>query len=119
MHLIHRIVSNPLGALSVLSLAAFLEAFGDSLFQSGFYRSAGTGRVLALAAGAVVLTVYGATINVPRWDFGRLLGVYVAVFFLVAQILNKIRFGQSPTVSIYMGGGLIVAGGLVMAFWKG
>jgi small multidrug resistance family-3 protein len=37
----------------------------------------------------------------------------------MAQILNKVRFGQSPTLPIYAGGGLIVAGGLVIAFWKG
>ena len=66
-----------------------------------------------------MLAAYGSTVNVPRWDFGRLLGVYVALFFLMAQILNKVRFGQAPTVPIYAGGGLIVAGGLLMAFWKG
>jgi small multidrug resistance family-3 protein len=41
------------------------------------------------------------------------------LFFLMAQILNKVRFAQSPTLPIYAGGGLIVAGGLVIAFWKG
>lgn len=56
--------------------------------------------------------------NVPRWDFGRLLGVYVANFFLMFQILNKIRFGQSPAPPIYVGGALIVSGALVIAFWK-
>lgn len=49
----------------------------------------------------------------------RLTGVYVALFFLMAQIVNKVRFGQAPTVPIYMGGGLIVTGGLLMAFWRG
>ncbi len=114
-----RVASNPLGALAVLVLAALLEVFGDSFFQVGFHRSSGWGRLLAFAAGAAVLAAYGATVNLPRWDFGRLLGVYVALFFLMAQIVNKVRFGQAPTVPIYMGGGLIVAGGLLMAFWKG
>ena len=119
MNTLDRLVSNPLGALSVLTLAAFLEAWGDSLFQAGFYRSSGLGRVIALLAGAIVLAAYGSVVNVPRWDFGKLLGVYVVLFFLMAQILNKVRFGQSPTSPIYAGGGLIVAGGLVIAFWKG
>lgn len=56
--------------------------------------------------------------NLPRWDFGRLLGVYVAIFFLMVQILNKIRFGQSPAPPIYVGGAPIVSGALVFAFWK-
>jgi hypothetical protein len=56
---------------------------------------------------------------VPRWDFGKLIGVYVGVFFLMAQIVNRIRFGHWPTPPLFAGGALIVAGGLVIAFWKG
>jgi small multidrug resistance family-3 protein len=114
-----RLVSNPLGAFAVLALAAFLEAHGDSFFQVGFYRSSGVGRVLPFVFGTVVLALYGAVVNVPRWDFGKLLGVYVVMFFLMAQLQAKMRFGQSPTPPIYAGGALIVAGGLVIAFWKG
>ncbi len=119
MELLNKLVGNPLGAIVVLAFAAFLEAFGDSLFQTGFYRSSGLSRWLALVAGAVVLASYGSVVNLPRWDFGKLLGVYVVLFFVVAQILNRVRFGQSPTVPIYVGGGLIVAGGMVIAFWRG
>src|SRR5208337_21992 len=107
LSILDRLVSNPLGALAVLTLAAFLEAFGDSFFQVGFYRSSGWGRVLAYVAGAAVLAAYGSVVNVPRWDFGKLLGVYVVLFFLMAQILAKVRFGQSPTLPICTGGGLI------------
>lgn len=119
MNLLDRFVANPLGALGVLTLAAFLEAQGDSFFQTGFYRSSGWGRVAALLCGTVVLALYGSVVNVPRWDFGKLLGVYVVLFFLMAQLLAKVRFGQAPTPPIYAGGALIVAGGLVIAFWKG
>jgi hypothetical protein len=117
--LLDRLVANPLGTLAVLSIAALLEAWGDSWFQTGFYRSSGAGRVAAIVAGSVVLALYGATVNVPRWDFGKLLGLYVVLFFLMAQLLARVRFGQTPTLPIYCGGSLIVAGGLVIAFWKG
>ena len=113
-----RLAQNPLGALGVLAVAAFLEAWGDSFFQAGFYRSSGIGRILLLVTGTLVLALYGSTVNLPRWDFGKLLGVYVALFFVAAQVLAKIRFGQSPTPPIYLGGALIVTGGLIMAFWK-
>jgi hypothetical protein len=56
---------------------------------------------------------------VPRWDFGKLLDIYVALFFVVAQVAARVRFGQTPTTPIYAGGALIVAGGLVIAFWRG
>jgi small multidrug resistance family-3 protein len=118
MIFLNRLVANPLGAVSVLALAAFLEAWGDSFFQSGIYRYSGLGRVLAFLAGAVILAAYGSVVNVPRWDFGKLLGGYVVLFFLMAQLLAKVRFGQSPTVPIYVGGALITAGGLVIALWK-
>jgi hypothetical protein len=118
MSVLDRLVANPLGALGVLTLAAFLEAWGDSFFQVSFYRSSGAGRILTFLAGALVLAAYGSVVNVPRWDFGKLLGMYVVLFFLMAQLLAKVRFGQSPTLPIYAGGALIVAGGLVIALWK-
>jgi hypothetical protein len=118
LNLLDRVVANPLGALVVLTVAAFLEAWGDSFFQVGFYRTSGIGRFFALVAGAAVLATYGSVVNIPRWDFGRLLGAYVVLFFLMAQILNRVRFGQSPTLSIYLGGALIVAGGFVVVLGK-
>ena len=118
MNLLDRIVATPAGALVVLSLAALLEALGDSYFQTAFYRSSGTARVLWIVLGALVLASYGCVVNIPTWDFGKLLGAYVVLFFIMAQILNKVRFHQAPTMPIYVGGTLIVAGGLVVAFWK-
>lgn len=119
MNVLDRTVSNPLGAFAVLMVAAFLEVFGDSFFQVGMHREHGAGRVFPLLTGIVILACYGAVVNVPRWDFGKLLGLYVVLFFVVAQVVTRVRFNQSPTPPIYAGGALIVAGGLVMAFWKG
>ena len=112
------VVAHPAGAFALLTVAAFLEAFGDSLFQSGIYRSTGTTRGFYFVSGAVVLALYGFTVNIPHWEFGKLLGVYVVLFFLVAQILAKVRFNQSPTIPIYVGGSLITTGGIIIAFWR-
>jgi len=117
--ILDRLVANPVGACALLALAAFLEAWGDSFFQVSFYRSSGAARILMFLAGTAVLATYGATVNVPRWDFGKLLGIYVVLFFLMAQLLAKVKFGQSPTLPIYAGGAFIVAGGAIIAFWKG
>ncbi|HTA81163.1 MAG TPA: hypothetical protein VK720_16530 [Terracidiphilus sp.] len=116
--LLNRLVSNPLGMFGLLAFAAAFEAWGDSFFQTSFYRASGFGRVLAFLAGTAVLACYGSVVNLPRWDFGKLLGVYVTLFFVVAQIVAWARFGQTPTTSIYAGGALIVIGGLVIAFWR-
>ncbi len=119
MNWAERLVSNPLGVFAALVLAAWLEAFGDSFFQIGLHRSSGMARVSAFAAGVALLTLYGTLVNSSRWDFGRLLGVYVPIFFVMAQILSKVRFGQWPSPPVCVGGALIVSGALVIAFWRG
>jgi hypothetical protein len=117
--LITQLVATRAGTLTVLLLAAFLEAFGDSCLQSGLYRTSGAARYVAFVGGALTLALYGLVVNTPPWDFGKLLGVYVVLFFLVAQVLAKVRFQQTPTTPILLGGSLIVAGGAVMTFWNG
>ena len=57
-----------------------------------------------------VLALYGLTVNTSRWDFGRLLAISVVLFFVVAQILVRVRFHQSPALPIHVGGFLIVSG---------
>jgi drug/metabolite transporter superfamily protein YnfA len=111
------IVAHRSGALLILLLAAFLEAYGDSSFQTALYRSSGISRTLAFLAGAASLVAYGLVVNTPRWDFGRLLGVYVVVFFLLAQVVARVRFGQTPTLPVFLGGALIVAGGVVISIY--
>jgi hypothetical protein len=118
-NVLSQIVGTPAGAFAVLSLAALLEVSGDACFQSGLYQSTGATRGLWFLAGAAVLATYGVFVNLPQWDFGKLLGIYVVLFFVIAQIVAKLRFHQSPTTPILVGGAFIVAGGLVMTFWKG
>ncbi len=104
-------------AYGLLFLAACLEAGGDALVRLGLHGHHGAARIGLFLAGAAVLFSYGLAVNAPPWDFGRLLGVYVTLFFVVAQAINFLLFGVRPGVPILLGGGLIVAGGLVMTFW--
>ncbi len=104
-------------AYLLLALAATLEAGGDALVRVGLH-SPPLNRALFFAAGAVVLFAYGVTVNSPPWDFGKLLGVYVTLFFVVAQIINVVFFRVWPDLPIYVGGALIVCGGLVITLWR-
>jgi len=54
-------------------------------------------------------------VNAPSWDFGRLLGLYVVFFFVTAQVIAWLAFGELPSRSLFVGGILIVSGGLVIA----
>lgn len=103
----------------LLILSALFEAGGDALVRFGLHGGYSlAARIGLLALGACVLFSYGVLVNSPPWDFGRLLGVYVAIFFVVAQLINLLGFGVKPTLPIVIGGLLIVAGGLTITFWQ-
>jgi len=106
----------PGGRTGVLSLAAFLRHGATRSFRWLLPR-VGMGRVLALIAGAAVLATYGSW-STFALGFRKLLGAYVVLFFVMAQILNACASASRPR-RILCGGALIVAGGLVVMFWKG
>lgn len=93
----------------VLVLAAGLEVGGDALVRIGL-----GGRTAAIVAGAVTLFAYGILVNKSGLDFNRLMGVYIAIFFVVSQVISFIAFKQVPDDRILLGGGFIVAGGLLI-----
>jgi small multidrug resistance family-3 protein len=97
-----------------LALAAVLEVGGDACVRWGLK----SGRWYGLALGAVVLFGYGLSVNLPKWDFGRLMGVYIAAFFVVAQAAAVIFFGERLHAPTIVGGLLIIAGGVVMTVWR-
>ena len=107
-----------LGALLALLAAAFLEVGGDALIRGGLNAGSAWPRFGLIGAGGLVLLLYGLAVNAPAWDFGRLLGVYVALFFVVAQVVNFAAFGQRPGSGVLVGGALIVTGGLTVAVWR-
>jgi drug/metabolite transporter superfamily protein YnfA len=101
-------------AILILFLAALLEAGGDALVRAGLRSSATGVRIAFFALGTVALFAYGWTVNAPPWDFGRVLGLYVVFFFVIAQLMSWVFFGQPPSRSVLIGGFLIVSGALVI-----
>jgi len=97
-----------------LLFAAALEVGGDALVRWGLK----SGRVLGFVLGAGVLFAYGVMVNLPRWDFGRLLGVYIVLFFVVSQVTGVLLFGETLPMGRLVGGALVMAGGLCMMVWK-
>lgn len=105
-------------AIVALLCAACLEAGGDALVRMGMRNATHSRTVIFVVLGGLVLTLYAYAVNSPPWDFGRLLGVYVAFFFVVAQAVSWLAFDRKPTPMILIGGVLIVAGGCVVSLAK-
>jgi drug/metabolite transporter (DMT)-like permease len=101
--------------LLVLFAAAVLEASGDAVVRSGLYASAVISRVLLLLCGGLILFGYSCVVNAPSWDFGRLLGVYVVFFFVVAQVISWLAFDQRPSPAVLLGGVFIITGGCIIS----
>jgi small multidrug resistance family-3 protein len=105
-------------AFLLLLGAAVLEAGGDAIVRRGLHAGSLGSRLVLILAGGAVLMAYGVAVNTPPWDFGRLLGVYVVLFFVVAQVINRVVFGVTPSVPVLVGGALVIAGGAVMTVWR-
>jgi small multidrug resistance family-3 protein len=96
--------------LGFLVAAAALEISGIAAMRRGL---GGAPALVALAI--ALLALYGFVVNTDRASgFGRLMGVYIAVFFVVSQVLAALVFGERPSPALIAGGALIVAGGLLI-----
>jgi len=69
------------GVSLLLLLAACLEVAGDAIVRVGLKSHTGLTQLALVVLGGVVLLAYGIFVNVAPADFGRLLGVYVVLFF--------------------------------------
>ena len=105
--------------LVFLLIATTLEVSGDALVRKGIYNFSGMARLGLFLAGAVLLFGYGFTLNLAPLEFGKVVGLYIATLFVVWQIINFIAFHKLPTLPILVGGTLVIAGGLIISFWKG
>ncbi len=103
--------------ISVLFMAALLEAGGDALVRSGLHAPLPSERFVRVVIGGLVLLLYACIVNAPPWNFGRLIGVYVVFFFLIAQMISWGAFHQPPAVATWLGGALILAGGAIISWW--
>ena len=92
--------------------AALLEVGGDAFVRMGL-RTHGWGMILL---GMLVLGGYGVMVNMVKWDFSKLLGVYVAVFALVSILFGRFVFKEQIPHSTWLGLGVIVVGGLIIQF---
>lgn len=102
----------------LLLLAALLEAGGDAIIRKSLFEHAGLAQLGLFLAGTCVLAAYGAFLNLAPLEFGQVVGLYIAILFVVWQMINYFAFGQIPSPPVWAGGALIVIGGLIVSFWR-
>jgi len=91
----------------LLSLAALMEVGGDAVIRRGLRRQ----QLALVFLGFVIVGAYGVVVNLVRWDFSRLLGVYVAFFAAASVLLGRVVFGEAVSASTWLGLALVIAGG--------
>jgi len=101
-----------------LLVATLLEVSGDAVVRHALHHVPGPMRLALFALGAALLFGYGSLLNLAPLDFGRVVGLYIAVLFVVWQMINWIAFRSAPTLPIACGGALILAGGALVTYWK-
>jgi multidrug transporter EmrE-like cation transporter len=92
--------------------AAILEVGGDAMIRKGLQKTS----LAFIISGVAVLGCYGLVVNIVKWDFSKLLGVYVAIFALVSVLFGRFVFKENVPVSTWVGLALIVTGGIVIQF---
>ena len=92
--------------------AAILEVGGDAIVRKGL-RGSGFPFILS---GFVMLGCYGVVVNMVKWDFSRLLGVYVAIFALVSVLFGRFLFKETVQPSTWCGLAVIICGGIIIQF---
>ena len=100
----------PIFAWFVFIAAAVLEVAGDAVIRKGLRGSV----VWFIIFGFLMLGCYGVVVNTVKWDFSRLLGVYVAVFAVVSILAGRLVFKETVPLSTWVGLAIIVAGGAVI-----
>jgi hypothetical protein len=102
----------------LLMIATTLEVSGDALVRMAIHEHTGLARAALLLAGAALLLGYGSFLNIAPVEFGRIVGLYLSTLFVVWQIINFLVFRTLPGLPVFVGGALVVAGGLIITFWR-
>ncbi len=95
----------------LLLIATTLEVSGDAVVRMAIFNHTGPQRIALLFG-------YGSFLNLAPVNFGRVVGLYVAILFIVWQVINYIAFRATPTLPILVGGTLLIAGGAIITFWR-
>ncbi len=94
--------------------AAILEVSGDAVVRKGLRGSS----LALILSGCAMLGCYGVIVNTVKWDFSRMLGVYVSVFACISVLFGRLIFKERISNATWVGLAIIIVGGLIIQFGK-
>ncbi|HVN95819.1 MAG TPA: hypothetical protein VMT62_05285 [Syntrophorhabdaceae bacterium] len=96
----------------IFIFSAILEAGGDAVIRKGL-----RGRCFSLVlTGCAMLGCYGIIVNTVRWDFSKLLGIYVAIFALISVLFGRFVFKENIPPATWIGLIVIIGGAMIVQF---
>jgi hypothetical protein len=115
-----RMNTSILPAIGFLIAATVLEVSGDAIVRIALQNHTGVTAIRGglFLLGAALVFGYATFLNLAPLEFREVVGLYIATLFIVWQVINFAFFRTLPTIPVLIGGALIVAGGLIVSFWK-
>lgn len=92
--------------------AAILEVGGDAVVRKGLRG----GSLLIILTGCAMLGFYGVVVNTVKWEFSKLLGVYVAIFASISILFGRFVFEENIPNTTWIGLFVIVCGAMIIQF---
>ena len=92
--------------------AAILEVGGDAVVRKGLR---GSGPIIMMI-GCAMLGSYGVVVNTVKWDFSKMLGVYVAIFAVISVLFGRFVFQENVPIATWIGLTVIVCGAMIIQF---
>ena len=89
---------------------------GHALVRKSIHEYTGTYRIAAALIEMVLLFGYGFMLNLAPVEFGKVVGLYIATLFIIWQLVSYFVYRTVPSMTVLIGGGLIVPGGLIVTF---
>ncbi len=102
----------PYIAWIIFVCAAILEVGGDAVVREGLRGK----NSLFVMMGFGILGSYGVVVNMVKWDFSKLLGVYVSIFALISVLYGRFVFHENIPVMTWIGLITIICGGIIIQF---
>jgi drug/metabolite transporter superfamily protein YnfA len=94
----------------IFIVAALLEVGGDAVVRRGLRGHS----MVWILAGCATLAAYGLVVNSVKWDFSKLISVYVGFFATVSILIGRLAFKEQVPATTWWGLALIVIGGLII-----